>query len=69
MPGAAPVFLDQAGGLQDLQVLRHSRTADRQTAGEFTDRRRLAAEQVEHGLARRIGERPHHLPSVSHTLR
>ena len=68
MAGAAPFFFDQPGGLEHLQVLRHSGTAYGKTVGEFADRRGPAPQQVDHTLASGIGECAQHLPSVGHTL-
>ncbi len=65
---AATLFLHQAGGLENLKMLRYGGPAHRELIGEFADRRRLLAEQMEHRLPGRIGESPQELPCVSHTL-
>jgi hypothetical protein len=67
--GSATLFFQQARGLEDLQVLRYGRPAYWKLAGQFTDRRRAAAQQIDDGLAGGVGERAEHLRSVSHTLR
>jgi len=68
MTSAAPLFLHQPGGLQHLQMLGHGRTADGKLGSQFAHRGRALPQQVEHGLAGRIGEGAQQLRSVSHTL-
>ena len=50
-------------------MLRNSGAADGKAAGELADGGWAAAQQIEDGLARGIGERAQQLPLVGHTLR
>ena len=68
MPGAAPFFFHQTGGLQHLQVLRYSRAAYGKLLGELAHCRGPLPQQVDNTLPGRVGERAQHLPTVSHTL-
>jgi len=67
--GALALFFHQARGFQDLQVLRDRGPAYRKVAGQFADGQSAAPQQVQHGLARGIGERCQHRLTVSHDLR
>ena len=67
--GAPAVFVHQARGFQDLQMLRDRGPAYRKAAGQFADGQRAAPQQVQHGLARGIGESRQHRLMVSHDLR
>jgi len=66
---ALPVFLHQARGLQDLQVLRDGGPADGQAVSQFADGQRAPPQQVQDGLARGIGECGQNGLMVSHDLR
>ena len=66
--GAAPFLFHQARRLQYLEMLRYGRTADWKLAGQLPDGRRTPPQQLENGLAGRIGESRQALPSVSHNL-
>jgi len=68
MASAAPLFFHQPGGLQHLQMLRYGGTANGQLGGQFADGARALPQQIENGLAGRIGEGAQQLRSVSHTL-
>lgn len=64
-----PLFLHQARGFQDLQVLGYGGPAHGKTAGQLADGPRAAPQEVQHGLARGIGEGGEHRLMVSHDLR
>ena len=49
-------------------MLRYSGTADGQLGGQFAHGGRALPQQIENGLAGRIGEGAQQLRSVSHTL-
>jgi len=66
---AAAFLFDQAGRLEYLQMLRHSRTADRKPARQLSDRESPVPQQVQNGLACGIGESAEHPRTVSHALR
>src|SRR4051812_47586535 len=56
----------QPGVLQDLEVLRDRRTADRKPFGELADRSRARHQALEDGLARGVAEGGHRSSYVSH---
>lgn len=68
MAGAAALLFQQAGRLEDLQVLRYRRPAYGELLRQFANGRRPAAQQVDHALARGVREGAQQLQSVSHTL-
>src|SRR4029077_2835109 len=57
----------QTSLLQDLEMLRHRRAADRHAAGDRADRLRPGSEPLEHVPTRRIGQRRQGY-IVSHSL-
>jgi hypothetical protein len=57
---------DEAGVLEDLEVLRDRRPADRQLAGELADRPRPLHQALEDGLAGRVAEGGHRGSYVRH---
>jgi len=67
--GTLALFLHQARGFQNLQVLRDRGPAHREAIGQFADGQRAAPQQVQHGLASRIGEGGQQRLTVSHDLR
>ena len=56
--GALGVADHQAAVLEDPQVLRHRRPADRQLVGQLLHRARAAGEQLEDGAPGRVAEQP-----------
>lgn len=62
-----PFLFHQPHGLQDLQMLRHRGPANGKMIRQLADGRGLLSQQIENRLTRGVGERPQHLPSVSHT--
>src|SRR4051812_24889603 len=56
----------QPGVLEDLEVLRDRRTADRKPVGQLADRSRPRHQALEDGLARGVPERGHRSSYVSH---
>jgi len=68
MTGPAPFFRHQAGGLQDLQVLRHGGTRDRKLSRQLADGTGLLAQQVEDRLTSGVRKGAEQQASVSHAL-
>ena len=68
VPSALRLVDHEPRVLQDLEVLRHGRPADRQLARELADRARRAREPLEDLAPGRVGEGREGDRSVSHTL-
>ena len=66
MTRAAAVFFHQAGGFQNLQMLRDGGPSHRQTRGQLADGSRPLTQQVQNRLAGGMRKRAQQLHSVSH---
>src|SRR4051794_12775547 len=66
-PPRADLAIDhQPGVLEDLEMLRDRRPADREARGQLADRSRDRRQALEDGLARRVAEGGHGSSYVSH---
>jgi hypothetical protein len=59
---------DEAGRLEDLQMLLHGRPAHRQAARQLADRMRPARHALEHAASRRVAKGCERGRNVSHNL-